>query len=383
MHSEIFNSKEIKSVFNSILNNEISHLNDLEFISKFDSILSSFDEKIKKRIFELFVSNALSAEGCAPGGSIFFKRYVQSRSELECKIQTFNKNDCEKVFSTMTGGSEITNVFVQIVNICGLKTKLVVSDLESQREKTVIELLKGFTFEELNPAFSVSRKELLSPRVICVDGFIESISEIHHFLDELSYLKESAVIFLRGASEEVIHTLKVNYDRNTLLCVPVIVTYDLDGANLLNDIATICNAELVSSLKGDLISSIRAKDTRRVDSINFSNPGIILKNKNCNIDDYILRLQKKALESNNEFIYDSIKKRIQRLGSEQVNIFLSREHKKQKLIFDRCIRSIKSCTDHGVVYLKDGCYPAAAIKSGEFFGKKFSSSIEELGCLIT
>jgi hypothetical protein len=385
VHSKIFNSEQLKSIFKSILDQKISLLNEVDFIYKSDSLQSSLEDEVQKRIFDFFVLSATAAEACAPGGSIFFKRYVQNPTELECKIQSFNKKDSNQVFHTMAAGTEIADVFSQLSKFCSLKTKLVISDVEFQREKTVVELLKGFTFESLTPAFSIKNKEFISPRVICVDGFIESVSEIHHFLEEVSSLKENAFIFARGASDEVIHTLKINYDRNTLICIPVIVTYDLEGANLLNDIATVCNADLISSLKGDLISSIRAKDSSRVDSITVSNPGIIVKNQkaNHNINDYVLRLQRKAQDTNNDFVYDSLKKRIQRLGTEQVNLFLSKQHQKQKFLFDRCIRSIKSCADHGIVYLKDGCYPAAAIKAGEFFGKKFLASIKDLGCIVT
>jgi hypothetical protein len=108
-------------------------------------------------------------------------------------------------------------------------------------------------FEHTSKLFSWNRS---SVKPFIIDGIIESISEVHHLLESMSKPKLPGVIFARGYAEEVIATLALNYKRETLDVIPVVVPYDLQGMNMLKDIAVVCGTDVVSSLKGELISCI-------------------------------------------------------------------------------------------------------------------------------
>ena len=129
----------------------------------------------------------------------------------------------------------------------------------------------GTTKEIIKTAIGKSI-ELYDVDVLMIDGIIESVGEIHHILEEYSKTRRPIVIFARGFSEEVIATIVVNKARGALNLVPVQVPYDVDGINMLNDIAVICNSDLVSSLKGELISSIS------IDEISTINKIVVLTN---------------------------------------------------------------------------------------------------------
>jgi hypothetical protein len=385
VNSNIFYSKELVFSYQSLVEEKFRNLDENDYLQKFDLIGKSCKDPLQKLLFDLVVSHAIKAEVCAPGASIFFKRQIESRFlHQKPTSSVLRSTDIPRLFESLTKDKETSETLTSIFELCDIQTKIVVKDFESKREKTIVELQTGCCFESAIPAFSLSQKEILDPIVVVVDGIVESVSEIHHLLEEAGSLKEHIVFFARGFSDDVINTLKVNYDRGTVRCVPVVVKYDIDGFNLLNDVAVVCGSDVVSSLKGDLISSIKIKDASRVESVVFSENGTIVSDKknSANVNSHLLRLQKKSNESVDSIVTDALSKRIQRLGMKQINIFLSEKHKRQKHLFDRCIRAFKSASEFGVCYLKDGCYPTAAVICGDFFAKKLLSSLESMGCVV-
>lgn len=385
MNSNIFYSKELATSYRSLAEEKFRNLNENDYLQKFDQLGKSCKDPLQKILFDLVVSYAVKAEACAPGGSIFFKRQIESQTSRQRPTSSLLRSlDIPRLFESLTKDKETSDTLTTIFELCDIQTKIVVKDFESKREKTIVEIQSGCCFESAIPAFSISQKEILDPIVVVVDGIVESVSEIHHLLEEISSSKEYAVFFARGFSDDVVNTLKVNYDRGAVKCVPVAVKYDMDGFNLLNDVAVVCGCDVVSFLKGDLISSIRIKDASRVESVVFSENGTVISDKknSANVDSHLLRLQKKSNESIDSIVVEALTKRIQRLGMKQVNIFLSEKHKKQKHLFDRCIRAFKSASDFGVCYFDDGCYPNAAVVAGEFFAKKMLCSLESMGCVV-
>ena len=143
-----------------------------------------------------------------------------------------------------------------------------------------VELTSGYTFPYgLVPEFIAATKTLLwkntAVKCLIIDGTIEKVSEIHHVLQYFFEEKWAGLIIARGFGEEVLGTLISNYNRGTLNVVPVLVPYDLEGVNALVDIAVTCNTDVVSSLKGELISSIETQEIPSVQKITLSNKLIV------------------------------------------------------------------------------------------------------------
>jgi hypothetical protein len=193
-------------------------------------------------------------------------------------------------------------------------------------------------------------------------------------------------LFIRGLSDEVLHTLKVNYDRGSLQVIPVIIKYDLDGANLLNDIAITNHSDVVSSNKGQLVNNIDITSFSRVESVDITDAGILIENQTSRraIDTHIKRLQEKIINSENQYEKDSLQKRIQNLGMHRITIRLRSFQDKQErsLEIDRALRAIKNAHTHGVCIYKNKFYPHAALKAGTFYAKKFLMLTKELGCIV-
>jgi len=343
----------------------------------------AFEDACEQQVYQLLVSHLLKSEALSPGGYEGFlfcltKTWVEpscssfDRDGLDSLIKTFSKED-EELLSTC-------------FDVAGLRGKIILSQHPINGEVDLAEINQGCFFPELIPAFELKATKFLSPRVICIDGFIESVAEIHRVLEDASTNKETIVLFVRGLADEVIRTLKVNYDRGSLQVIPVIVKYDLNDVNTLVDVAVASCSDVVSALKGDLISSIDVSKYDRIDSVDITAVGVLIENNKASlaIDSHIKKLQEKTLKSNNQYEKDSISKRIRNLGTNRVTIRLrGNEIKNERsLKIDRVLRAVKSSISHGISSLGDEAYPYAGLIAGQFFANRFFSLVKELGAVI-
>lgn len=235
-----------------------------------------------------------------------------------------------------------------------------------------IELTNGYTFKfGLEPNFCASSKTTewkeYSPKVLLIDGIIETVGEINRVLEYCHEEKSACVIFARGFSQEVLGTLAVNKARDTLNVVPVMVPFDLEGINSLVDLAKICNCDIVSSLKGDAISSIEPSELKSIEYFNGNDTQIVLLNdltKNA-VKRHMSNISSKK---DTESIPDKINllnKRLRSLSSVCTNIRISDtglDEKNIKLRIQHGINMLKHICVHGYVNLP-ACLESLTTKS--------------------
>jgi hypothetical protein len=159
---------------------------------------------------------------------------------------------------------------------------------------------------------------------IVVDGVIERVSEIHHVLEIFSSNNKNLCIFARGYGEEVIATLAKNYNRKTLKCIPLKIDIDLGTINTLKDISIVTGFNMISSMKGDIISSIDEEDVTEVDSIFIRNGETTIFNSDNSekINSHINFLKDKLEKEKEEDTCDLIEKRIMSLSPHVFSIYL-------------------------------------------------------------
>ena len=221
---------------------------------------------------------------------------------------------------------------------------------------THVELKAGYNFDcSVVPTFAAAAKiqtwEYSHAKCIVIDGIIESVSEIHHLLEALNKTKVPAALVARGFSQEVLATLSTNALRGTLNVVPIIVGYTAAHVNLLKDIAVACNTDVVSSLKGELISTIDIESIPAVDKIKATFGYVIISHQASEnaVRRHIrnLRKQKQEIEDSQQHVgikTEKIKlldKRIKALSSNCANIGLGPDLKiKKGIIHDRLENAI-------------------------------------------
>jgi chaperonin GroEL (HSP60 family) len=247
-----------------------------------------------------------------------------------------------------------------------------------------IELVHGYRFA-INPPRSfydgTGKWEKAYPKVLVIDGVIERVSEIHGILEKAATTKQPIVIITRGYGDEVLSTLKMNHDRRTLNIIPIIVPFDLDGINMINDISIVCGADIVTSLKGSVISAVRFDDLKTVESITCHGKTMTVINKKTEvaIRNHVQFLSDKQQKQHIEDVSDLLLKRIRALASMCVRLRVASKTEPQKLkdleAVDVGLRIVKSVMGHGVV-------DTSSIEGdGTIFGDAWDKTKESYGTM--
>ena len=348
MYSEICTKENIELELSSLLErieSELSKVDDLVLIQKEDNI--SFetkyqfimnlktDNRVQKILLEQIIFYALKSENFCPGTfDLTIQNIAEKRSNLRGGFNQINFVDLSQVVRRHCQTQDLDNrVFYPLaqkdplvseivksaVGLSGFGGKISVQRGESPTPS--VELVNGYTFS-VNLGWDLSTC-LIKPRVVCIDGFVESVSEIHHLLESFGVAKETGIIISRGFSNDVIHTLKVNWDRGSLKVVPVVSPFDLEGMNMIADIAIVSCGDVVSSAKGELISSIKLEDHPIVDEVHISPGRIVARNKQGSerVRSHLNELKRKREEKSEvEDVSMLIDKRIRSLIPNQVVI---------------------------------------------------------------
>lgn len=161
-------------------------------------------------------------------------------------------------------------------------------------------------------------------KFIIIDGHIDSVGEVHHLLNEAYESKIPHVIFCLGMNPEVEHVIKYNNTHGKFEVFPIIIPFNENTLNVLNDIAVLHNAGIVSSKSGQTISSAIREDLPSGNKITLHKSGFKIKP----VADYrsILIhknfLEKRINEATHQAGKDLLVKRLKRFSSKSIKIFL-------------------------------------------------------------
>ena len=210
-------------------------------------------------------------------GDLFISRFFAKENKVKCKKYLFLKDSVEE-YSDSLKFKELRSIFNWIVEKSSLEYTVnlqssVLSDIFVEKNNILnfdldydSSFLGGKDFHTMN-----------NYKFIIIDGFIESIGEIHHLLDQANRTKSPYVIFCFGMSEEVSHVIKHNNSNNKFEVMPVIITFDENTINVLNDIAVLHKEHVVSSRSGETISQAVRRDLPEGKQIVFYNKGFKIK----------------------------------------------------------------------------------------------------------
>ena len=252
-----------------------SRRNYLNFINTYFG--DYYDKTIKSLIEEILLELELSA----PGTSDLFldiltKYYKDNINVIHYFNQNFDKDvlRLEKkdlsLLSQNIENDQSNNIIENIIEIMEYDDQLFIDD--SVRDITLIkktdQLFYNVKFDQdfLIP-FS-GKWERDEFKFIVIDGFIDSLGEIHHLLQRASEDKEPYVLFCKGMRDEVKNTILYNLQRKTIDVMPITLEINEENVNVLNDIAACLDSDVVSSTKGDVISvEVSAKTGDGLDAL--------------------------------------------------------------------------------------------------------------------
>lgn len=389
------NIREInKNILNKYLNSTFVLTDDLYKVQRdsfhFLSKLLSPKTNLEKTYFHLLAKAILQSESLSGGSAVpgfIFSTYflehlfrqqeynhntLKIKKEFEeisslCKtliednqsptIQT----DLDKLVMKISEDDLVlADVILQSLNLAGLKGKIYVED--SKNMCFTLEKKVGYSFN-LKPlkiflsTFGNRDWEHQEVKVLLVDGIIEKVSEIDSILSKSFEKKEPMLILARGFSEEIIATLKINFDKQLLNIIPVLLPSDLDSINTLNDVSSVCGCDIVSSLKGELLSCVSYDSLATIKKIRCKEGEVTFEESSTQgsvASQIKLLLAKRTENQNVQDIVDLLDKRIKNLTSNTVTIRLPDCTKIQSQTYrskiDLCLRTVKTYISYGMFF---------------------------------
>lgn len=393
---------------------QVSH-NSLHFLSK----LLNNKTPTEKIYFRLLAKTILQSENLSGGSSVVGFVFACYLLKVLLRIDTFTDSNNENISrktqedvlsvfkaaieKNMTPASEqdllaniqeicdnelLAEVIYQAVSSAGLEGKIYVED--GKQSSYVLEKKLGYVFD-VKPikAFLTeanSSLERQGVKILLIDGLIERVSEIDLVLTKAYQTKEPVVIVARGFSEEVVATLKVNFDKGFLNVIPVLLNSDLESINLLNDLAVVCGCQIVSTLNGEMLGTMSLDDLPTVQKIRCQLGQIVIEEPKTQgqVASQIKSLLSKRTDNQNvEDIVNLLDKRIKALTSNTVTIRLPNisniEAQTARAKIDISLRTIKSFLGNGVVQLSDIARDIEANKvvRDSDFGRAFMSALTQ------
>jgi hypothetical protein len=128
----------------------------------------------------------------------------------------------------------------------------------SKSKEVIFEKTKENIFNlEFDYDFYKDRRvnKIFNYKIVIIDGVIQHVSEVHHLLHDSAENKSKYAIFCYGMSEEVKQTIINNNKRQITNIFPICLNFDEKSLNVLNDIAVLHGVDVISSNKGQTIST--------------------------------------------------------------------------------------------------------------------------------
>lgn len=350
-------------------------------------------DPVQAVIHEAIMTHALTAEKMGPGG---FDRFIQvlldlktngdrvtalkaSQKALERSGATFaSQLDLDRIIGWLP--DDLIPLLREALELTGFGARVVVE--KARGEVASVEQVFGYTYS-FKPVFSVVA-QLDEPAVVCIDGFVESVAELHSLLEASNESKMPVLLFSRGLSDDVIHTLRVNYDRGSLRVIPFIVPFDLEGINSLVDVATVAGGDVVSSTKGQLISTLKLSEQSRIPRAAVHPDRVVLINPGSHrrVIEHVTTLKERRDKTTDESLARILDLRIRSLAPNQVVIRLLDDEQfvVSSQAIDRVLRTLPILAQHGVTPSGE---PARAALAASVNVLKCVEMLDSLGAVVT
>lgn len=276
---------------------------------------------------------------------------------------------------------DIKEIVSKSLELAGPSGKIFVE--KSHGDFDVIERIIGNSFH-VEPLIQIMTDGMWKRdfvKCIVIDGIIESVAEIDRILTRAYETKQSTAIFARGFSNEVITTLVVNRARGALDVMAVTVPFDLESVNVLVDIATVTGNDVVSSLKGDLISSILFDEMPVVQNIQCSNGIVTIRNDSTamNVQRHARNLALKIQETNVADISKLTENRIRSLTSDYVRILVAGRNAVERIArieqIDQSLRLIRAIKTGGIYHDGNTAMSSLVTCSGLLSGHRLAAHL--------
>lgn len=308
---------------------------------------------------------------------------VKQELEKESKKQDIKWSEIKKCVFNTSMDERIANMTLDAIDLAGLEGKI----YPSWTPKGVysVELIPGYNFSVTTyPIFTDQngRWERKNVKCLIVDGTIEKESEVHRLFMKLTSEKSPLLIVARGYGEEIIATIAAN---TTLDICPIRIPFELESINLIADIGVVSGGNVVSSMKGDMISMVKYDDLPTLDQVICTKQNLNIIN--VSTTDAVKAHYNDLTQRRNEVeehLEEFIDKRIKSLVSHTVHMRLGSKTEQEKIkeleAVDFSLRMVKGILQHGAINAKkyglnDDYYPIISILSAYYYSNSLIKNL--------
>ncbi len=345
---------------------------DLQKFRHFRSLV----EPVERPKYDSLVLHWYVAENTAPDAG-----------DLFCHMLSGKKIDClnsSKIRRSELKGLLPDSLDLEMLMTCydliGVEGSIEINSGKDDR----VDVHDSYRFE-LTSAIEVKPWIRSSAKVMLVDGYIEQVSEIHHILQKCSESKVPLLIFARGYSADVLHTISVNVMRQTIDILPFTIKLDLGQVNDFYDLSILTGAQVISSEKGQLISSSKFEEMPSVTYVRYSPYEKMLIMRNDSTRPQVLqhlRKLREKLESTDAYNLSELTGRIRKMTSLVCMVSLKDDMSFQirRDAFKRSSRLIDHYSRYGLAHTSVGKYPKS---SYDIASRHASDALEKLESTVT
>ena len=257
-------------------------------------------------------------------GDLFVKSFFKDFNEKNFEYFLFNKSMCKDFLESLTYESN-----KKLVDFIFQNTSLenLVEVNQTKLDNIVFEKKEDVFFKfDYDTDFLGSKNThtMMNYRFVVIDGYIESVSEIHHLLFKASETKEPYVLFCFGVSEEVKRTIIKNNSMGRTEVFPVSISFNEGTINILSDLAVVHKSGVVSASLGQTISQEVSKELPAGKKITLNRSGVVI-DPVCTHKDIMshkLYLQDKLNNQTHEETKSLIQDRIRNINSKTIKIYI-------------------------------------------------------------
>ena len=177
--------------------------------------------------------------------------------EVMLKSRCTLLQDANDFYETLVSDERTLELFSEIREVGGSSASLSFRITPAKEDAVILSKNNVYPLSIPSEFWRYTHKErieLSDPDVLVVDGVIMTVGEINGYLLSANENKRPFIIMCRGMSEEVLATLIKNYSMGRLNAFPIQVPMG-EGANILHDFAYLCDADVVSTITGDVLAS--------------------------------------------------------------------------------------------------------------------------------
>ncbi len=362
----------------------------LEYLLRAEKISAFSSEILLNTLLNLFKAGRQIGNGEISNKIDQFLQYVNEKAERP-RLDTLEK------FLHRNFKDDTVEIVLEALNNAGVSGKISFS-----HENIPIPIIKcdsKYIFPVVPEVNLLIRNENEWKRenvsVVCIEGFIEKVSEIDCILSTVSEMKIPLLIVCLGCSPEVVSTILTNNMRGTLDVMVVCPHNDEESINDISDIATATGSQFFGFQTGAISTTFDEEVLKKnTSSIIVNTQQVAIGNTSSSLDviKRVENIRKSLGESNEKDEY--LFKRIRSLTSNQVKIIFPESVQQSKFSqieeVDEALRGSKALIKYGEVFIDDenmfaekGYHLYSSIYAGMKFGYSLYEELNSISAAIT